>query len=67
MKGFNIFRLKDRLHAFHGSKIWWIPLMEEVTEDSKKNLVEFIWQVHQGHADFKSAFVPTEIIPFFDK
>lgn len=44
--GVHIFRMRERLWEFPGTKVWWLPLKEPLQDDPKQNMVEHILQIH---------------------
>jgi len=47
VSGINIFRFFERIHQYHGNKIWWCPLKQAIEQQSGEKTVEWIRRVHQ--------------------
>lgn len=53
--GISLFRFFERIHQFHGVKIWFSPLVPSSTFDSA-SLVSEMWKVHGANVDSASRF-----------
>lgn len=46
--GVCIFRVDERLHQFHGSKIWWSPRKSALAPAAAETLANFVKRLHRG-------------------
>eukprot|EP01087_Luapelamoeba_hula_P008534 TRINITY_DN2134_c0_g1_i4.p1 TRINITY_DN2134_c0_g1~~TRINITY_DN2134_c0_g1_i4.p1 ORF type:complete len:881 (-),score=144.54 TRINITY_DN2134_c0_g1_i4:21-2663(-) len=55
--GVNIFRLKERLHHFHGnSNIWWVQQKQPLAQE--KQFIEWILKMHAGDTRLVEQILP---------
>lgn len=66
--GVNIFNLKERLHYFNGSTIWWSPLKDGLDQNAgEQNMIEWIESISSHKIPLEHLPpLPQEMTSFFD-
>ncbi|KAL6064799.1 rhodopsin [Balamuthia mandrillaris] len=49
ISGVCLFRFFERVHQFHGTKIWWVPLKNAIPQNQA--MMDYMWEVH-GQREF---------------
>lgn len=50
--GICIFRLFERIHAFYGKAIWWVPRKEPLSNAQQQQLASFVLRAHSDPSPF---------------
>ena len=45
-EGITLFRMVERFHHFHGSKMWWVPRSQPLSSESQAKMHEYLCIVH---------------------